>query len=211
MPNLNATGLPEYRYRPLQSSDTIRLLRMVPSTPGSELVVQLDHFPLWSCPGYTALSYAWGDSKLETTVICNGALINTTRSFYSLVDALRLNNLEGVRPYYWIDQICIDQQNIPEREAQVRIMGNIYKKAHACLVYLGEATEDAVKAFYWAKEIASIGPAFLQYVLRWKGLERHHLPPRDDPCWLTLQVDLPLRPWFRRTWVVQEVCLATKV
>ena len=165
MPKLSATSLPKYRYHPLQSSDTIRLLRMVPSQPGSELVVELYHFSLESCPGYTALSYFWGDNKREAKVICNGALINTTRSFYSVVDALRLYNLEGGRPYYWIDQICINQQDIQEREAQVRIMGKIYKKAHACLAYLGEATEDAVTAFYWARKIASIGPAFRQYML----------------------------------------------
>ena len=64
-----------------------------------------------------------GDNKRETSVICNGALINTIRSFYSVVDALRLYNMEGARPYYWIDQICIDQQDIREREAQVQTMG----------------------------------------------------------------------------------------
>ena len=90
-------------------------------------------------------------------------------------------------------------------------MGKIYKKAEACFVYLGEATQDTVVAFQWARKIASIGPAFKEYMRDGVGLEMHNLPPRDDPCWLTLQLDLPLRPWFRRTWVVQEVCFARKV
>jgi hypothetical protein len=211
MSTRNVKSLPKYKYGRLVSPDTIRLLRMIPSRPGSELTIKLYQFPLGSCPGYTALSYYWGDNTLERSVICNGARIDTTRSLYSVVDALRLYNLAGGRPYYWIDQICIDQANRREREAQVRIMGMIYREAHACLVYLGQATEDTMTAFYWARKIAAIGPAFAQYIRDGTGLETYKLPSRKDPCWQTLKGDLLLRPWFRRMWVVQEVSLARKV
>jgi hypothetical protein len=36
----------------------------------------------------------------------------------------------------WIDSVCIDQQNIPEREHQVRLMGEIYSKASLVSVLL---------------------------------------------------------------------------
>ncbi|MCJ1296179.1 hypothetical protein MMC34_007745 [Xylographa carneopallida] len=37
----------------------------------------------------------------------------------------------------WADQVCIDQQNIPERGAQVRIMNVIFEKAHRVHCWLG--------------------------------------------------------------------------
>lgn len=39
--------------------------------------------------------------------------------------------------YFWIDAICINQNSIPERSAQVKIMGDIYAKARTVLVWLG--------------------------------------------------------------------------
>ena len=186
--------LPRYRYGPLESSDTVRLLRMLPSQAGSMLTVELYRFPLSSCPSYTALSYCWGDDSLERSAICKGARIDTTRSLYSLVDALQLYNLEGGRPYYWIDQICINQSDPREREAQVRIMGEIYRRAHACLVYLGEATEAAVQGFELVRKVASNGPASMEFIRNGTGRETYNLPPSDDPCWRTIQLDLLLRP-----------------
>jgi hypothetical protein len=38
----------------------------------------------------------------------------------------------------WIDSICIDQFNIEERNAQVKLMGEIYRGANMVLIWLGE-------------------------------------------------------------------------
>jgi hypothetical protein len=163
----------------------VQLLRILPSQSGIELVVELYRFPLRLCPAYIAWSYCWGDETLERSVICGRARINTTRSLYSIVDAIRLYNMivKGGRPYFWIHQICINEENTREREAQVRIMGNIYQKARACFVYLGEASEDTRTAFNLVGKIAAIGPAFTDYMHDGKGLEGHRLPSRDAPCW----------------------------
>ena len=41
----------------------------------------------------------------------------------------------------WIDAICIDQQNIQERNHQVEIMGEVYGKATLVIVWLGTLLE----------------------------------------------------------------------
>ena len=44
-------------------------------------------------------------------------------------------------PNVWIDQICIDQTAVLERNNQVSLMGQIYRGAYECFVYLGEGPE----------------------------------------------------------------------
>lgn len=39
--------------------------------------------------------------------------------------------------FYWIDAICINQQNIPERNVHVVEMGRIYKQADMVIAWLG--------------------------------------------------------------------------
>lgn len=40
----------------------------------------------------------------------------------------------------WIDAVCINQDDIEERGAQVQLMRRIYKNARSVVVYIGEAT-----------------------------------------------------------------------
>jgi hypothetical protein len=47
----------------------------------------------------------------------------------------------------WIDQCCINQTDIPERNSQVLIMRDIYRGASETLVWLGEADLDHGAAF----------------------------------------------------------------
>jgi hypothetical protein len=50
--------------------------------------------------------------------------------------------------YYWIDALCMDQSNIPERNDQVERMGDVFKRADGVIVWLGkedEFTSDALK------------------------------------------------------------------
>jgi hypothetical protein len=86
------------------------------------------------------------------TVICDGRLIKVTRN---LRDALRMlanaTNIPGMPKipiYYWIDALCMDQSNIPERNDQVERMGDVFKRADGVIVWLGkedEFTSDALK------------------------------------------------------------------
>lgn len=41
----------------------------------------------------------------------------------------------------WIDALCIDQSNIPEREAQVKLMNRVYQHATSVFIYIGESSE----------------------------------------------------------------------
>lgn len=43
----------------------------------------------------------------------------------------------------WIDAVCIDQENVRERNHQVDLMSMIYKGASRTVAYVGEASEDS--------------------------------------------------------------------
>jgi hypothetical protein len=57
-----------YRYEPLPSSTSIRLLELAPSIDSSEIRWSLKTFELHNLPKFSALSYTWGD--WQTPVPC---------------------------------------------------------------------------------------------------------------------------------------------
>ncbi len=101
----------------------------------------------------------------------------------------------------WADAICIDQSQTEERNAQVSLMADIYKRCERCLLFLGNTREDDAL----------------------KGLEellvalskKHHLDQPEAPRIRSAFgiTSIPLMflnkaAWWNRIWVVQEVILA---
>jgi hypothetical protein len=54
----------------------------------------------------------------------------------------------------WIDAICINQNNVAEKNIQVQPMVQIYRQASSVLVWLGESTETSNLAF---KTVEALG------------------------------------------------------
>jgi Heterokaryon incompatibility protein (HET) len=88
---------------------------------------------------YVALSYLWGPQDPSTDVI---VLIDNEEFLVrsNLAAAMwQLQRCPRVRQGFklWIDMICINQENIQERESQVRKMKDIYASAWHVVVWLG--------------------------------------------------------------------------
>ena len=94
---------------------------------------------------YSALSYAWGDSfednrHLTEYIHCGSNVLRITRTLRQALQRIRnmakLGILAATLPI-WIDAICINQRNTPERNHQVAIMGSIYRCLHesVCLAW----------------------------------------------------------------------------
>lgn len=47
----------------------------------------------------------------------------------------------------WIDSICINQEDVEERNSQVKIMGDIYKNASTVVIWLGASDDYTRIAF----------------------------------------------------------------
>lgn len=140
---------------------------------------------------YEALSYAWGDTAKTYEITCrnNSSSLRVTLNCYNALRSLRL---PGKTRTLWIDAICIDQEDLDERRAQVAIMQSIYHSACQVVVYLGEDGNGSDAVIQYLQD--DFEP--LQYSRR--GVDVQH--PSDEAL-----AEFCARPWFSRVWVLQEV------
>ncbi|KPI34983.1 uncharacterized protein AB675_11923 [Cyphellophora attinorum] len=171
-------------------------------------------------PSYEALSYVWGaPSDIEpANVIELGS--SPAKPFIrssigaSLAIALRHLRYTDRSRTLWVDAICINQNDVLERNLQVKRMGEIYSSAARVLVWLGaqaDGSEYALRTLdYFSQQVEyttdeSIGDAPMAKEPRWWDAE--YALPYDQAIWDSL-VSLFRRPWFSRVWVLQEALLA---
>ncbi|KAH6681472.1 heterokaryon incompatibility protein-domain-containing protein [Halenospora varia] len=156
-------------------------------------------------PSYEALSYEWGNPEKEHTIhLKNGTQILVTKSFDNALLDIRHEETSRV---VWADGICINPDDIEERQQQVSIMGTIYSKASQVLTYIGLEEDRSSIAIYFANgllrkyESVTIGggpSADDSTSLR--------LPPGPDPRYSALK-RLILRGWSSRSCCSQEFVL----
>ena len=156
---------------------------------------------------YDALSYTWGDGARTKNISCNGKRLAVTKT---LIEALHRFRDPDKIVTLWIDQICVCQDRVKERNQQVKLMGQIFKGARKVVVWLGEDYDDSRAGMQLAKQLLGIARHQPISGLSPADLEMHGLPRRGHKRWVALSVILR-RPWFWRTWVVQEVVLNPNV
>ncbi|KAK3697716.1 hypothetical protein LTR37_017298 [Vermiconidia calcicola] len=148
---MELSSLPEYEYSPLPGRDWIRLLKLLTGTAdGSPVIASLEEHQLDDgIVEYTSLSYSWGrnkdgDASLNHTIGVDGRKLNVTENLH---DCLLQLVREDAPPLLWVDAVCIHQADVGERNAQVAMMADIYKRASSLLIWLGQdhdGNEDAL-------------------------------------------------------------------
>jgi hypothetical protein len=183
-----------------ESKNQIRLLLLYPSE-GGEGPIQCDlkEVSLDSDPQYEALSYAWGDPKTVKTISLRKEEFTVTLSAWTALKALRYKNQVRV---LWIDAICIHQNNDIERNAQIRLMGMIYRKASTVRVWIGTGESNDKMAISLLRSLATGDKAIHKELL---GAWAVHYDER------ILALHFFEAPWWTRLWVVQEVALGRLV
>lgn len=194
--------------------NTIRLLTILPGPADSPLECTLSNISLEFPDNYHALSYVWGSPTPTCTLICNNHVIPVTPNLSSVLHEHRLRNTSTP---LWVDALCINQSNITERTAQVRMMQRIYSLASRVIIWLGPphptdalametlraihkpwATYQGIPLFTWNEgENAATHDGRLAQLL-------------PDACYVALATFL-MRPWFSRIWIVQELLAAREV
>ena len=148
-------------------------------------------------PAYEALSYAWDQEQPTDNIkiYMDGQYQGMMYITPNLSAALRqLRGNRSVR-FLWIDDICIDHANTQEKNRQVALMTNIYRRAEHVCIWLGQSNDDSDKALQF------IGDAgHLIATSAWK---------QDEPDWRALYYFIS-RPWFRQRWTIQAIALARR-
>ena len=212
-------------YEPLPDSQSIRLLSLKPGKSNDHIESSLRIVSLNDRPTYEALSYVVGDTSFKIPIACNGRSIDVTKNLQAALIHLRSATTERV---LWVDQICINQNDIKERNQQVSMMGQIFHKPQRVVVWLGAADDETPKVWHLLGKLAAMqdivdlekyhmdlmlkprsftGSAEVEHVHPWSSpflpQSLSNLPTRDSPQWDALRRLLSC-PWFQRVWTFQE-------
>ena len=186
----------------------IRLVHLNVGTRNDALSIQVqENVGLQTAPVYKALSYTWGDSQKECSISCGSESIAITANLAAAL--LQLRSPFTPRAL-WIDQICINQDDVDERSKQVALMRKIYSEAENVVIWLGEEGPDDEMAFRFVSVLLShLPPLSASHggAARQGLIAREVLPIVGSPAWIALSRVFS-RPYFRRSWIIQEVALA---
>jgi len=202
------------RYKQLRSDDAeIRLLEILPVKDETRLSFRLHHILLDNAPKFWAFSYCWGDDNNKLVVSVDNHSFGVTHNLYRILwnhaavmaygFRKRLHNSALVTRYIWVDSICINQVDLKERAEQIKLMGRIYSTGFVG-AYLDnvdkkidtQAMELLRSNGYW-KQAGKAGPGLASQIMI------------SDDEWTSLY-SFFTKAWFRRMWVIQEICLAKR-
>ena len=99
---------------------------------------------------YEAVSYCAGDVTDCLPILLNGHPFNIFRNLLTVLEQVCLSDTERV---LWIDQICMNQRDIPERNAQVQLMRHIHQQATGTQIWLGLKVPGTDAAFDLLEDI----------------------------------------------------------
>lgn len=206
-----------HEYRPLKQNE-FRLLVLNPGLPDEPIECFLEHYLVSQSKRYEALSYVWGDAKESSFIQVDGCSFKVSKNLRDFLHVFRTNN---TCPMLWIDAVCINQTDLPERNAQIRLMKRIYEGADQIVIWVGP-------------EIAATKLAMVQMEILWRDvwyprLVEHNGSTQSAVSAITADevakvlgdkkedgtfelsgevwsavLDILKRPWWSRIWVYQE-------
>jgi hypothetical protein len=133
------------------SKGAVRLIRVLPGVQSEVIQCELLHYTPDDCPPFTALSYTWDHDAQYERIECNGMSMPIMKNLFRFLVQFR-SALTVERLSLWVDAICINQQNVDERNHQVGQMRDIYTRADSVIVWLAESDDEADVAFGILKE-----------------------------------------------------------
>ena len=202
-----------FKYEPLASQPPyLRLLRIRPAKSTEDpLVVDIQSFPLDSPPDYTALSYTWGAPSSRGMIFTSyGDVFSVSAHLFNALHHLRQHRYSVV----WADAICINQNDNDERNQQVILMREIYRRAKKVVIDLGVDCNNQEHRKCRAYPQALV--KMLALTSRVLGAVRSQQPqltpleltkfgiPQEQHLAWDAWKKMRARPWFTRSWIVQE-------
>lgn len=218
-------GRSQYTYKetPVElGTKHIRLLYLQPAQDRRDpLRCRLEVVSLEDPPKYFTLSYCWGKRREVRPLGIEDQYLSVSDS---VDDALRSVRALDVRRI-WVDQICINQKDLSERNDQILLMKDIYSASRECFVYLGKGT---------GKEHAQECEQLKQYIrvyggrTKYMGLagwwkiangafspvtkkDQDSAPVYQETPWQRCMRDIISQSYFSRSWVIQELRLSRVV
>lgn len=206
----------EFCFPPMQSTE-IRLLSLRPALYfGYPIICSLNPCGHSAAKRqYEALSYVWGMDEAVNLqpITVNDKTYYITRNLDSALRHLRYKNHGRA---LWVDAICLNQNDVEEKNRVVPEMHLIYGSAKGVIAWVGKADEGTSMAVNLVKMLSETGDEpsrptlsdterqeYLLDLIRSKQ-SNGQLPEADSKRWTLLNV-LFSHEWWDRVWTLQEV------
>ncbi|KAF6796938.1 ankyrin and het domain protein [Colletotrichum sojae] len=220
-----------FAYASAVGTDAFRLIK-IPQAAASphetsvftapQVDLQIETFPFDQRPEYYALSYTWGPADPDTEETNEMILVALNGDEFFVKPNLRdaLLQLRSSYPdrWFWIDAVCINQDDLEERSSQVATMDVIYSNATRTIAWIGKPGPGFARAVEIVEDFVrrteeTLPPVvfedFVQYP-DFNHLEAAGYPVLTLKDWMALQRIFNKR-WFSRLWIVQEIVLSSQV
>ncbi|RFU26826.1 hypothetical protein B7463_g9508, partial [Scytalidium lignicola] len=230
--NLVSEDLIKYQYTPLKTPRSIRLVFLHPDDSyKSPLRINFYDTSLDADVQYLAVSYTWatekGDCSLSRSVECGSSdqYIKITQNCDAGLRRIRAQS-GSQGNILWVDAICINQNNIEEKNIQVPLMRQIFLKAQKVALWIGEAS--SILDPETTRPITDLGIEFINEFAQ-EILDRKQAGQslKEGKCYQAVLKEMQVirhggvysapveglweilhREWWKRAWVVQEVAIA---
>lgn len=141
---------------------------------------------------FEAVSYCWESDVRDQEVLVDNVPVQVPQNLAAALRQLRHLPESRSGMAFWIDGLCINQEDLAEKNHQVNLMKQIYSEALSTIVWLGSADEQSNKAA--------------------SAINSHHRTPEGSEEELTLEewdavLGLWSRNYFQRMWIIQELAM----
>lgn len=175
-----------------------RLLRLLPASSTEDVACEMQPFSLLDGrkPVYKALSYTWGAHPCEHEISLNGAIVCVRKNLYSFLLQMQVEK-RNRKSWFFVDALCINQDDTAERTYQVSLMGKVYTGAEEVLAWI------IPEPFYITDDKKA--PWYVYYDES-EALVNVAEESLDDLKTLVLY-----NTYWSRLWIVQEALLAKRL
>lgn len=226
-------------YYPLAQTRNIRVAHILPGVDPDPLCLELHQRSLddTSLSPFEALSYTWGSPENPETAHVVSVTANTRATAEkdassgnhdliatpapigrNLAAALRHLRRPDLMRIVWADALCINQNDISERNRQVAMMASVYRGAGRVVAFLGPKNDECMRAMALLDDIAGRVRVDWSTTLVSSSLSGVDEDEAENLRWPDVNAPLTLTPgslrdllamlrhaWFERLWVRQEI------
>lgn len=178
-------------YKSLVLQEDIRLLFLHKGSGSDPLVCKLLHAEFARRPFYEAVSYTWGSECDPKPLTVNDSRVHIRSNLWDALWHLRKEDRGRI---LWVDALCINQEDVQERNHQVALMSQIYTNAIDVLAWVGPERDDSNLAMDRLEGTQNLSDLNTSNPREQRALEA-----------------LFEREYWNRMWILQEVSLASHV
>ncbi|KZL67811.1 HETdomain-containing protein [Colletotrichum tofieldiae] len=197
-----------------RETKSIRLLKLYAPKENDTLRCTLTAHSLDDAPPFIAVSYVWGAPEPSHEIAVNEAAFRVRENlWHALGQLVHIANNEDnciseqkksstkLPQYFWIDAICINQEDTSERGHQVGLMKDIFSTAHLVVAWIGQEEGDIELLFDYLRGLKHTARRERNHYIR---SQKRKFTFKDAKWFVS-------RPYWSRIWIVQEFTLAREL